>query len=221
MIIPQECQHSFDSAQFDPNCNLTRVSQPYPHLSKVFDRPLNYNTLRTPKALASQTYIHSDLFSSFAKTTTFISKKQYHHASQTQFHAHSLVVACLWPAFLEKKLHSLEFCYWSTQMPPHEVVYCATKKMMIKLTAPWSSFATQMFHKDYCYHPTAGIDEHLGLEKWFISIWTLLTKFPNSKLVITHLHGNNRHNSFVKSKNKFFYNHTSYQQLKICKVLPL
>ena len=47
----------------------------------------------------------------------------------------SLSLLCDLP--LSKKFKSLEFCYWSTWRPPHEVVYFAIKQLLIKLAAPW------------------------------------------------------------------------------------
>ena len=75
--------NSTNSANFDPDCNPTKVFLPYPQLSKVFDHPVNDTTLKTYNVLASQHYTHSELLFFTSQSTTFIVKKQYRHNSQT------------------------------------------------------------------------------------------------------------------------------------------
>ena len=61
MTFPQKCSISSDSSHNNPHCNPNTVFQRYPHLSKVFDHPLNDKALKKYNTLASQHYSLSEL----------------------------------------------------------------------------------------------------------------------------------------------------------------
>ena len=60
LIFPHENPISTVSAHIDPDCIPTSVAQPYPHLSKVFDQPLNDQAPKIFETLASQLYSFTD-----------------------------------------------------------------------------------------------------------------------------------------------------------------
>ena len=85
LIIPQDCLVSNDSVHFDPDCILTTVAQPHPHLSKVFGHPLNDKGLKTNKRVASQHFSYIELFFFFlpAQKAAFLSLAQYRDITST------------------------------------------------------------------------------------------------------------------------------------------
>ena len=74
LIFPHENPISTVSAHIDPDCIPTTVAQPYPHLSKVFDQPLNDKAPKMFETLASQLYSFSDPFSDGSSSRFFFKK---------------------------------------------------------------------------------------------------------------------------------------------------
>ena len=83
------------------------------------------------------------------------------------------------------ELHFWKWSYitWSSANDLHEshrmrLFQCAINQFMIKQTALWSSFATQMRHSINRY-PTTGFDRQSKSEKRLISRWTISPKLSN------------------------------------------
>ena len=66
-----------------------KVSHPYPHLTKVFDHPLNDKAFKIYNVLASQDYTYNELLFLTAQSIAFISKKQYKYPSESYAQAAS------------------------------------------------------------------------------------------------------------------------------------
>ena len=88
ILIPQECLNSSDSLHIDQEKIPHKVSHPYPHLTKVFDHPLNDKASKY-NVLASQDYTHNELIFLTAQSIAFISKKQYKYPSESYAQAAS------------------------------------------------------------------------------------------------------------------------------------
>ena len=89
ILIPQECLNSSDSLNIDQETIPHKVSHPYPHLTKVFDHPLNDKAFKIYNVLASQDYSYNELIFLTAQSIAFISKKQYKYPSGTYAQAAS------------------------------------------------------------------------------------------------------------------------------------
>ena len=63
-------------------CIQTKVSQPRPHLSKIFGHLLNDKAVKTNSVLVSQFYTHSDLLFLTAQLTVFVLTKHCRHTLQ-------------------------------------------------------------------------------------------------------------------------------------------
>ena len=81
--IPEQRLVCNDSAPSDPDCILTTVAQPYLHLSKVFDQPLNGKALKNLRYSWFTTVFIFWTFLSGSSISRFFSKKHYRHNINT------------------------------------------------------------------------------------------------------------------------------------------
>ena len=88
LLVPQNCFIFTDSAHFDPECIPTKVSHPYPHLSKVFTHPFRDEALKTYFVLASRHYTVNELLFLTTPSTSFILKIQKGQVSQNVSQLH-------------------------------------------------------------------------------------------------------------------------------------
>ena len=82
LIFQQECPIFTVFSHIDPDCIATTIAQPYQHLSKIFDHPLNDKALKIYNTVAIQQNSYGELLFFHCSISRFSSKKQYRQKNQ-------------------------------------------------------------------------------------------------------------------------------------------
>ena len=84
LVLPPDCFSSAVSARSNLDCIPTLVSQLYPHLSKVFDNPLNDKALKIFNTFTSEHLSYNEVPFLTAQSVAYISTKLHRSFSNTK-----------------------------------------------------------------------------------------------------------------------------------------